>query len=118
MSKFALEAYATALRQELSVLPAPPYVVVVRPGPVNTPLSTEHTARCAYEHAQATGVVTSSVASDRLDEASLRSWAAALYLMEGGEETPPRAERQGRARSPRFAARRRCLLTPPLPSVA
>ena len=78
-------------------------------------LAARQVARDAYEHAQATGVVTSSVASDRLDEASLRSWAAALYLMEGGEETPPRAERQGRARSPRFAARRRCLLTPPPP---
>ncbi|EOD36321.1 hypothetical protein EMIHUDRAFT_110359 [Emiliania huxleyi CCMP1516] len=57
-------------------------------------LAARQVARDAYEHAQATGVVTSSVASDRLDEASLRSWAAALYLMEGGEETPPRAERQ------------------------
>ena len=41
MSKFALEAYATALRQELSMLPGPtvrPNVTILNPGPTVTPL--------------------------------------------------------------------------------
>jgi len=40
MSKFALEAYSTALRQELSLLDDPVSVVVLNPGPVVTPLLT------------------------------------------------------------------------------
>ena len=52
MSKFCVEAYAIALRQELAVLSPPTHVCVVRPGPVHTPLTDEATARRARAHAE------------------------------------------------------------------
>jgi short-subunit dehydrogenase len=39
MSKFAIEAYSTALRQELSQLGMP--VIVINPGAMRTPLLTD-----------------------------------------------------------------------------
>ena len=53
MSKFALEGYAAALRQELSVRTPPIHVCLVNPGPICTPLSTEATERAALEHVRA-----------------------------------------------------------------
>lgn len=38
MSKFALEAYAQALRVELSLLPAPVDVIAINPGAMATPM--------------------------------------------------------------------------------
>jgi NAD(P)-dependent dehydrogenase (short-subunit alcohol dehydrogenase family) len=45
MSKFAIEAYSTALRQELGLLGMP--VVVVNPGAMRTPLLTDQVATIA-----------------------------------------------------------------------
>eukprot|EP00929_Paragymnodinium_shiwhaense_P103919 TRINITY_DN67781_c0_g1_i1.p1 TRINITY_DN67781_c0_g1~~TRINITY_DN67781_c0_g1_i1.p1 ORF type:complete len:365 (+),score=35.10 TRINITY_DN67781_c0_g1_i1:118-1095(+) len=44
MSKFAVEAYATALRQELSLLEAPVRVVTINPGAFKTPMVLEQQA--------------------------------------------------------------------------
>merc|ERR1712216_30191 len=41
MSKFAVEAYAVALRQELALLEAPVRVVTLNPGPFKTPMLQE-----------------------------------------------------------------------------
>merc|ERR1719356_1899025 len=41
MSKVALEAYSTALRQELAFLDPPVHVVTLNPGAMRTPMVTE-----------------------------------------------------------------------------
>ena len=54
MSKFALDAYATALRQEVAAVNAPPTrVCMVYPGPIQTPLSTRATEQAALAHVRA-----------------------------------------------------------------
>ena len=53
MSKFALEAYATSLRQELSVVSPPLRVCMVHAGPVATPLTTKRTQEKALQHVEA-----------------------------------------------------------------
>ena len=50
MSKFAIEAYASALRQELAVIDPPVHVCTVNPGPILTPLSTVATEKAAMAH--------------------------------------------------------------------
>lgn len=50
MSKFALEGYSAALRQELAVCEPPIAVCLVNPGPIATPLSTDATVHGALEH--------------------------------------------------------------------
>ena len=53
MSKFALEAYATALRQELAAVEPRPHVCTINPGPILTPLTTTDTQQEALKHVRA-----------------------------------------------------------------
>ena len=50
ISKFAIEAYASSLRQELAVTEAAAHVCTVNPGPILTPLSTVATEQAAMAH--------------------------------------------------------------------
>ena len=50
MSKFAMEAYASGLRQELAVIDPTCHVCTVNPGPILTPLSTVATEKAAMAH--------------------------------------------------------------------
>ena len=82
MSKWAVEAYSIALRQELSVLEPPVDVTILRPGPILTELPLEHTVRGAEVHAKREG---GSLWADGLQAVI---WATKQYAARNGVPPP------------------------------